>query len=314
MGGKIKDRSRPPPLHLLFKPALLICVVSVLYSLISSVLTGNPFDRLDVEDTMHISDVFSGSLGGHVVLCLSQDEVERSKPLNSAFIDAAGIIDDGKSETPLAKFVTVDCDAVTTKGGKSIHSKYGLDSSAKPAVVAVVNKGGKVLQVKGKDLRSGYVLSKVVRGMLEVRAGKVESTKQLVTKCLSQRYCVAILKGGGVDEAGKKGRGEFKALMEGWSDEVAFVSVDSTVLEVQGVEVRMEDFVEGKDRAVLFVNEDEGDVKDDTRVKAVGFKGKWHKDTLGKWLQEGMEGGGKDIGVKVRWNTQGLRAIARGGN
>jgi hypothetical protein len=183
MGGKIKDRTRPFPIHLFLKPAIAICVISVLYSLLSSILTGSPFDRLDVHDQMLVSDVFSGSLGGHVVLCLSEADVINSKPLNSAFVDAAGIVEAGGSDgkPPLAKFVTVDCNAVTTRGGANIYGKYNLDPKAKPAVVAVVNKGGKVLQVKGKDLKSGYVLSKVVRGLLEVRASKVESTKQLAS-------------------------------------------------------------------------------------------------------------------------------------
>ena len=109
-----------------------------------------------------------------------------------------------------------------------------------------------------------------------------------------------ILKGGAVGDSGSKGRKEFKALMESYADEVKFVSIDSSVSEVQGLEAKIQDWVEGVDRAVMFTAGKEGE------VKARSFKGNWHRDEMGGWVREGFEG---DLGTMLK--VEGFKVKTR---
>jgi len=168
-------RERPPDFEFLVKPIIILVALSIVLALITQIISGSPIERLDVGDGMLVVDLFDGSMGGYVVQCMSEAQVHKSTAINSAFLDATSILDSDK----IAKFATIDCETRTNpNGGRSLSELHGLDMKVRPAPIFVVTKGGVVKQVKGKDLKSGNVLSKVIRGLLEVRAGKVESTKQ----------------------------------------------------------------------------------------------------------------------------------------
>mmetsp|Transcript_24460 Transcript_24460/g.51011 ORF Transcript_24460/g.51011 Transcript_24460/m.51011 type:complete len:365 (+) Transcript_24460:245-1339(+) len=299
--GKKTTREKPFPIDKLLYPSLLIAISAILYTLFKTILTNTPIERLDATDGLLISDTFTGTNGPYVILCLDEEQYQKGARLNSAFSDSESIIStllDPTTSLPIAKFATVDCSAVSTKAGSSISTRYGIDETVKPASVSIIGRSGTLTQVKPGHLKSGYTLSKVVRGLVEVRARKVDSTKGMREKCTEglggdKGGCVVLMKGGTSTVDGGVGRKEFKDFMAGYADEVEFVTVDCTKLEVQGVEGRMkEEYTEGYDRLVMFTSGDDGGL----RVKS--FKDVWHKDSLGKWLLEGLSG--EDVGGAVK--------------
>ena len=60
------------------------------------------------------------------------------------------------------------------------------------------------LQIPSKHLKTGKMLDKLLKNMLEPRAAKIETTQDLRIKCLNQPYCVLLIKGSkSVDSATK---------------------------------------------------------------------------------------------------------------
>lgn len=93
------------------------------------------------------------------------------------------------------------------------------------------------------------MLDKVLKGMLEPRAAKIETTQDLRTKCLNQPYCAVLLKGSkSVDGATKKAIQ--KLLVE--QPKMTFASIDTSVLYMKNMEELLPELVKGRHRFVVF--------------------------------------------------------------
>jgi hypothetical protein len=105
------------------------------------------------------------------------------------------------------------------------------------------------LQVPAKHLKTGKMLDKLLKNMLEPRAAKIETTQDLRTKCLNQPYCGLLLKGSkSVDSATKSAIQ--KLLIE--QPKMAFASVDSSNLFVKNLEEYLPPLEKGRHRFVVF--------------------------------------------------------------
>ena len=98
---------------------------------------------------------------------------------------------DGSS---IAEFRLVNCDYVLPESQKSIAEKFKLKTKERPTIF-VSGAIGEPKQVPSKHLKTGNMLLKALRSLLEPKAGKVETTQDLRNKCLDQDICGLLLKG-----------------------------------------------------------------------------------------------------------------------
>jgi hypothetical protein len=93
------------------------------------------------------------------------------------------------------------------------------------------------------------MLDKVLKGMMEPRAAKIETTQDLRTKCLNQPYCAVLLKGSKtVDSATKKAIQ--KLLVE--QPKMVYASIDTSVLYMKNMEEFLPELTKGRHRFVVF--------------------------------------------------------------
>jgi len=159
--GKQKDRERPPDIGLLLKPALAVAFVAILYALGAAVFSSSSIEVLDTSDSLLMREVFFGEgayQGSYAVLCYSAEDMAKNRPMFSSFSDAHGLL----ASLPV-KFVAVDCSA-TLPSGSTISERFKIDATARPAAVVVT--GGRIskpVQIRGKDMKTGYQLAKTLR-------------------------------------------------------------------------------------------------------------------------------------------------------
>ena len=200
--------------------------------------------RVNVEDELELRDVFfgEGSNSGqnYVVLCHSD---ENSKiPISSVFADASN-----DNSVP-AEFKLVDCEYTLPSSGKTIAERFKLKLKERPTIF-ISGAIGAPQQVPSKHLKTGKMLVKYLRGKLEVRAAKIETTQDLRSKCLDKDICGLLLKGE------KKAPGYLKDAMSKLLKEypdVSFASVDASVLYVLNLEEHLPELENGKPRFVVF--------------------------------------------------------------
>ena len=104
-------------------------------------------------------------------------------------------------------------------------------------------------QIPEKHLKTGNMLDKVLRNMLEPRAAKIETTQDLRSKCLNQPYCGLLLKGSKTVDGGTK-KAIQRLLVE--QPKIAFASVDTSNLFVKNLEEYLPEFSSGRHRFVVF--------------------------------------------------------------
>ena len=196
-----------------------------------------------MEDELALREVFFGEGEGknYAVLCNSPPKNEKSKgiPISSVF-------EDSLAEGAPAEFVLMDCEHILPSG-KSISQRFQIDLKKRPTIF-VSGKVGPPKQVHQKHLKTGHMLTKLLKLMLEPHAAKIENTKDLKSKCLNKDMCGLLLKGGQPQPFVKDA---VKNLLNKYPN-IDFASVDSTVLLLTNLEEFLPEFNKGEHRFVLF--------------------------------------------------------------
>jgi hypothetical protein len=159
----------------------------------------------------------------------------------------------------------MDCDYILPESGKSIYDKFKLDKKKRPTVF-VSGKVGPPKQVPQKHLKTGAMLTKLLKQMLEPHAAKIEKTKELKEKCLNKDYCALLLKGGKPEPYVKHAM----ANLLGKYPHVQFASVDSNLLFLINLEEHLPEYVSGEHRFVVFKKVSGGLSVGDNNTKAEG--------------------------------------------
>jgi hypothetical protein len=202
-------------------------------------LVRNDIPRIDVNDALALREVFFGegaSGKDYAVLCHPEaKDGSVGLPVSSVFQDSN---DDGSAPV---EYVLMDCDHILPDSGKSIYEKFKLDKKKRPTVF-VSGKVGPPKQVPEKHLKTGAMLTKLLKQMLEPHAAKIEKTKDLKEKCLNKDICGLLLKGGKPEPYVKHAI----ANLLGKYPNVQFASVDSTVLFLTNLEEYLPEYVAGE--------------------------------------------------------------------
>ena len=153
---------------------------------------------------------------------------------------------DGSAKS--AEFRLLDCNYILPSSEKSVADRFGLDLTKRPSIF-LSGAIGSPQQIDEKYLKTGSMLVKYIRGKLEGRAGKIETTADLKTKCLEKNYCGLLLKGS------KKPPSHIKdamgKLLKDFPD-VAFASIDSSVLYLLNLEDLLPELENEMPRFVVF--------------------------------------------------------------
>jgi len=246
-GGSKRDM--PPALDQYKKPILGVVLALLGYYVMKGIMAKEIL-RVDMTATandLEIRDVFFGedtSTGNtnYAVLCYPESAVF---PISSVFQDAAN---DG---TAPAQFRIMDCDVPMpgSEEGKTVIGRFKLNKKTRP-VVFVSGAIGQPKQVPAKYLKTGAMLTKALKNLLEPKAEKIETTQDLRTKCLDKDTCALMLKGSKVLPKYAKDA-VHKLVVE--YPKITFAAVDSSVLYVKGVEAEfLTELVPGMPRFIVF--------------------------------------------------------------
>jgi hypothetical protein len=202
-----------------------------------------------VTDELALREVFFGEGEGrnYVVLCHTlpaEGSGKKALPISSVFQDSMDELH--SNNNMIAQFSLMDC-THKLPSGKTIQEKFKLDLKKRPTIF-ISGKVGPPKQIPEKHLKTGHMLTKVLKGMLEPHAAKIETTKDLKSKCLNKSICALLLKGGTPPQALKDA---FKNLLSTYED-VQFASVDSQTLLLTGLEEYLPEYQPGHHRFVVF--------------------------------------------------------------
>jgi hypothetical protein len=200
-----------------------------------------------------------------VVLCHTlpaEGSGKKALPVSSVFQDS---MDEFHSNNNMiAQFSLMDC-AHILPSGKTIHEKFKLNLKKRPTIF-VSGKVGPPKQVSEKHLKTGHMLTKLLKGMLEPHAAKIASASDFKTKCLNKNICALLLKGGSPPQALKDA---VKNLLSSYED-VQFASVDSQTMLLPGLEEHLPEYETGHHRFVVFKKVSGGlDAKDGRLITSI---------------------------------------------
>lgn len=256
-----KKSPKAPPMDKLLKPAAGVAIAMLGYYFMKGM--SNEIPRIDVTDQLALREVFygEGALGkDYAVLCHPEPkDGSAGIPVSSVFQDSN---DDGSAP---ADYVLMNCDHVLPDSGKSIYDKFKINKKKRPTVF-VSGKVGPPKQVPEKHLKTGAMLTKLLKQMLEPHAAKIEKAKELKEKCLNKEVCALLLKGGKPEPYVKHA----VANLLGKYPKVQFASVDSTVLFLTNLEEYLPEYVAGEHRFVVFKKMGGGLSAGDNETKAEG--------------------------------------------
>lgn len=210
--------------------------------------------RFDVKDELVLRQIFFGegsSPKNYVVLCHSEptDEKSASIPISSVFGDAQA--EAGIGPSPLAEFGVMDCTYVLPSSGKTIAQRFGLNLQKRPTIFVSgpAIEESKPKQIPSKNMKTGHMLVKLLKQMVEPHAAKINNNKELKSKCLNKDLCGLLLKGGKPETYVKDA---VKNLLTAYP-QVQFASIDSNLLYVSNLEAEyMPEYEPGTHRFVLF--------------------------------------------------------------
>jgi len=246
-GGSKRDK--PPALDQYKKPLIGVALAVLAYQLFKGMMAKEIL-RVDMTATaneLELREVFFGedaSTGNtnYAVLCYPESAMY---PISSVFQDAAN---DGSAP---AQFRIMDCDAAIpgNEEGKTVIGRFKLNKKTRP-VVFVSGAIGQPKQVPAKYLKTGAMLTKALKNLLEPKAEKIETTQDLRGKCLDKDTCALLLKGSKVSPNYVKEAVQ-KLVVE--YPKVTFAAVDTSVLYVHGIEAEfLQELVPGMPRFVVF--------------------------------------------------------------
>lgn len=259
MGRVTKKKTQSaPPIDKLLKPACGVALAMLAYYFMKGMSSEIP--RIDVNDQLALREVFfgEGSSGkDYAVLCHPEaKDGSVGIPVSSVFQDSN---DDGSAPV---EYRLIDCDHVLPESGKTIYEKFKLNKKKRPTIF-VSGKVGAPKQVPEKNLKTGAMLTKLLKQMLEPHAAKIEKAKDLKEKCLNKDVCGLLLKGGKPEPFVKHAM----ANLLGKYPSVQFASVDSTLLFVTNLEEYLPEYVAGEHRFVVFKKVSGGLAESDGRLK-----------------------------------------------
>lgn len=194
-----------------------------------------------MSDQLALREVFFGESGtgkSYAVLCHDESS---NIPISSVFQEAHN---DGSSP---AEFRLMDC-THTLESGKTVAERFNIDLKKRPTIF-VSGTVGPPKQVTAKHLKTGSMLVKLLRNMLEPRAAKIETTQDLRTKCLDKDICGLLLKGSKQVQPYVK---DAMANLLATHPNVAFASVDTSVLFVRNLEEYLPEYQTGQHRFAVF--------------------------------------------------------------
>lgn len=178
-----------------------------------------------------------------------EDEKTASIPISSVFADAQA--EAGIGPSPVAEFGLMDCTYVLPSSGKTIAQRFGLNLQKRPTIFVSgpAIEDSKPKQIPSKNMKTGHMLVKLLKQMLEPHAAKINNNKELKSKCLNKDYCGLLLKGGKPEQYVKDA---VKNLLTSYP-QVQFASVDSNLLYLTNLEAEyMPEYEPGTHRFVLF--------------------------------------------------------------
>jgi len=240
-------REKPPALDQYKKPLVGIVLAMLAYQVMKGMMAKEIL-RVDMTATaneLELREVFFGEETGsknYAVLCYPESALY---PVSSVFQDAAN---DGSAP---AEFRVIDCDVPMpgSEEGKTVVGRFKLNKKTRP-VVFVSGAIGEPKQVPAKFLKTGAMLTKALKNLLEPKAEKIETTQDLRSKCLDKDICGLLLKGSKVSRKYVKDAVQ-KLVVE--YPKVTFAAVDSSVLYVKGLEAEfLEELQPGMPRFVVF--------------------------------------------------------------
>lgn len=242
-------REKPPALDQYKKPLIGVALAMLAYQVLKGMMAKEIL-RVDMTATaneLELREVFFGedsSTGNtnYAVLCYPENALY---PISSVFQDAAN---DG---TAPAQFRVMDCDVPMpgSEEGKTVIGRFKLSKKTRP-VVFVSGAMGQPKQVPAKFLKTGTMLTKALKNLLEPKAEKIETTQDLRNKCLDKDTCALLLKGSKTSPKYVKEAIQ-KLVVE--YPKVAFAAVDTSVLYVKGLEAEfLEELKPGMPRFVVF--------------------------------------------------------------
>ena len=181
-------------------------------------------------------------------------------------------------------FVLLDCTHTLPTSGKTIAEKFNLNLKQRPTIFVSSPKleGNVPKQIPNKHLKTGHMLAKIVKQMLLPHTNKIESTKDLKTKCLNSSYCALLLKGGPPQPFLKDA---VQNLLQKYGDnddmskQVSFASIDSATMYMTGLEEYIPEYTKGEHRFVVF-KKVSGGIKDGDKRLITSMVSLTEKDTL----------------------------------
>ncbi|VEU35162.1 unnamed protein product [Pseudo-nitzschia multistriata] len=261
-------REKPPALDQYKMPLIALCLSMLGYHMFRGMMAKEikrvdmtaTANELELREVFFGEDVNTGSTN-YAVLCYPENAVF---PVSSVFQDAAN---DGSAP---CQFRLMDCDAAMpfSEEGKSVVKRFGLNKKTRP-VVFVSGAVGQPKQVPAKYLKTGAMLTKALKNLLEPRAEKIETTQDLRSKCLDKDICGLMLKGGKVSPTYAKEAMQ-KLVVE--YPKVTFAAVDSSVLYVKGIEAEfLPELTPGLPRFIVFQKTSGGVKSDSSRLKSTAI-------------------------------------------
>lgn len=234
---------------------------------------------------MALREVFFGEGHGHshVVLCNTlpkENENEKPLPISSVFQDAMDEIRPSSSSSTstasttgnnVIQFSLLDCTYTLPTSGKTIAQKFNLNLQQRPTIFVSSPKldSNVPKQIPSKHLKTGHMLAKVIKSMLLPHTQKIESSKDLKTKCLNTNYCALLLKGGTPQKFLKDA---IQSLLQKYGDnddvtkQVSFASIDSATMYTLGLEEFIPEYTKGEHRFVVFKKVSGGIKEGDKRL------------------------------------------------
>jgi len=242
-------REKPPALDQYKKPIIGVALAILAYYVLKGMMAKEILrvdmtatsNELELRDVLFGEDSSTGNRN-YAVLCYPESAVF---PISSVFQDAAN---DGSAP---AQFRVMDCDIPMpgSDEGKTVIGRFKLSKKTRP-VVFVSGAIGEPKQVPAKYLKTGAMLTKALKNLLEPKAEKIETTQDLRSKCLDKDVCALMLKGSKVLPKYAKDA-VHKLVVE--HPKITFAAVDSSVLYVKGVEAEfLEELVPGMPRFIVF--------------------------------------------------------------
>merc|ERR1712166_322527 len=83
-----------------------------------------------------------------------------------------------------------------SKEQKTVMERFDYLNKENRPIVFVSGSIGQPKQVPSKFLKTGAMLTKALKNLVEPRAQKLETTQDLRSKCLEKDVCAVLLKGG----------------------------------------------------------------------------------------------------------------------